>query len=226
MNYIGEKLAVIRGDIQRFSPYPDKVRVVAVTKRFPVDVMTIAAEAGITAFGENRIQEAKAKFSSEPFSGIEKHFIGPIQSNKVHHLLNYFDWLHSLDRIKTAKLLSGKHSSLKVLIQVNTSNEKSKNGLSPDELFSFIDQLNKTTPDLQIKGLMTMGPLTSNTDWIRRSFILLRTLKEKLKEWQTDSFSFEELSMGMTNDYKIALEEGATIIRIGEGLFGQRPEET
>jgi len=224
MNSIGEKLAVIQGDIQCFSPYPDRVRIVAVTKRFSVSDMLTAAEAGITAFGENRMQEALSKFSREPFSGVERHFIGTLQSNKVRDLLSHFDWLHSMDHLKTAERIAKEPSAIQILIQANTSGEKTKGGIDPDELEGFVDLLLDKTPDIQIKGLMTMGPLTKDTKRIRRSFTLLRELSERLKDRETGTFSFSELSMGMTGDYRIALEEGATMIRIGQGLFGPRPE--
>lgn len=224
MNSIGEKLAIIRGDIQQFSPWPERVRIVAVTKRFSVSEMRMAAAAGITDFGENRIQEALNKFSSETFPGIERHYIGAFQSNKAQDILNHFDWLHSLDRLKTARLVAKEESSLHILIQVNTSGETSKGGIAPDDMESFVDQLIESTPSLLIKGLMTMGPLTKDTKKNRHSFALLRELSEKMKDRETGSFSFHELSMGMTDDYRIALEEGATMIRIGRGLFGPRPE--
>ena len=224
MNSIGEKLSIIQGDIQCFSPWPDRVRIVAVSKRVSISQMLIAAEEGITAFGENRIQEALVKFSQESFPGIERHFIGSLQSNKVQDLLNHFHWLHSLDRMKTARLIAKEKSSLQILIQVNTGGETSKGGIAPDDVASFVDQLKETLPDLHIKGLMTMAPLTGDAGRIRRSFIRLRELRDKLKKTKTGTFSFDELSMGMTGDYKIALEEGATMIRIGQGLFGPRQE--
>jgi hypothetical protein len=224
MIHVGEKLVKIRGDIQHLSPYPGKVRIVAVTKRFPIEIMAQAAKAGITAFGENRMQEALHKFSQESFPGIERHFIGTLQSNKVQDLLTHFEWFHSLDRLKIAGLIAENLSSINILIQVNTSRETSKHGLNPDTIEPFVDLLSEKTPGLNIKGLMTMGPLTGDTGRIRQSFILLRELRDKLKKRETETFSFDELSMGMTNDYKIALEEGATIIRIGQGLFGPRPE--
>ncbi|MCD6234499.1 MAG: YggS family pyridoxal phosphate-dependent enzyme [Candidatus Neomarinimicrobiota bacterium] len=219
-----ENLLRIKADIKQLSPHPDRVTLVAVTKRFPVSVMKQAVDLGIRNLGENRMQEALEKFEKEPFPGVIRHFIGVLQSNKVQKFVDHFHWLHSLDQLKTARKIHEKKSHVNICIQVNTSSEKSKSGLPPDKVQDFVRILYKETPALHIRGLMTMGPLTDDENRIRKAFRLLREIGDSLRPFETDTFSFREYSMGMSGDYRIALEEGATMLRIGQGLFGPRPE--
>lgn len=221
---ISKNISCIRNDIQRLSPYPERVSLVAVTKRFPVSIMQKAAELGITDMGESRMQEALDKFEQDPLPGVTRHFIGVLQSNKVQKLTDYFHWLHSLDQFKVARKIYEKESPIRICIQVNTSGEKSKSGIKPDNVPEFVKTLQTETPALNIRGLMTMGPLTTDENRIRKSFRLLREIGEALQSFETESFSFREYSMGMSGDYHIALEEGATFLRIGQGIFGPRPE--
>ncbi|BFN38379.1 YggS family pyridoxal phosphate-dependent enzyme [Fidelibacter multiformis] len=219
-----ENLNRIKTDIRRLSPHPDKVTLVAVTKRFPISVLQQAADLGIDNLGESRMQEALEKFEKDPLPGVIRHFIGVLQSNKVQKLVDYFHWLHSLDHIKIARKIYEKESSVNICIQVNTSGEETKSGLRPDRVSDFVKTLQKETPGLHIRGLMTMGPLTEDENRIRKAFRLLREIGDTLRPLETDTFSFREYSMGMSGDYRIALEEGATMLRIGQGLFGPRPE--
>jgi pyridoxal phosphate enzyme (YggS family) len=219
-----ENLNRIKADIRRLSPHPDKVTLVAVTKRFPVSVMQQAADLGIDNLGESRMQEALEKFEKDPLPGVIRHFIGVLQSNKVQKLVDHFHWLHSLDHIKIARKICEKESSVNICIQVNTSGEETKSGLRPDRVSDFVKTLQKETPGLHIRGLMTMGPLTEDENRIRKAFRLLREIGDTLRTLETETFSFKEYSMGMSGDYRIALEEGSTMLRIGQGLFGPRPE--
>jgi pyridoxal phosphate enzyme (YggS family) len=218
---IADRLTEIREDIKRYSPYPDRVRIVAVSKKQPIEKMRTAVAAGITDLGENRIQDALDKFSVEAFDGITRHFIGYLQSNKANKCLQNFNWLHSLQTEKLAKLIANSDYRIKCLIEVNVSGEENKSGLLPDELTDFLKKV-RDYEGLEIRGLMGMAAFTDDESRIRRSFSLLRSLAEKYKTLETDHFKMDELSMGMTNDYRIALEEGSTMVRIGTGIFGPR----
>lgn len=220
---IKDKLEAIRQDILHYSPYPEKVRIVAVSKKQPLEKMMKAAEAGMTDFGENRIQDACEKLQEYAFPGLTRHFIGYLQSNKVNKCLQNFDWLHSLQTEKLAKLIGSSDCSLKCLIEVNISGEESKSGINPENLSDFVKKL-KEIQGLEVRGLMGMAAFTHDEAEIRRSFALLRDLAENLRYLGNDMVTFDELSMGMTNDYQIALEEGATMIRVGTGIFGARSD--
>ena len=218
---ITDRLKDIREDIKRYSPYPDRVRIVAVSKKQPIEKMRLAVAAGITDLGENRIQDALDKFSIDAFEGITRHFIGYLQTNKANKCLQNFNWLHSLQTEKLAKLIANSEYRIKCLIEVNISGEENKSGLLPDELSAFLKKL-REFDGLDVHGLMGMAAFTEDESDIRRSFALLRSLAKEHKALETDHFKMNELSMGMTNDYRIALEEGATLLRIGTGIFGPR----
>ena len=218
---IADRLTEIREDIKRYSPYPDRVRIVAVSKKQPIEKMRAAVAAGITDLGENRIQDALDKFSLEAFDGITRHFIGYLQSNKANKCLQNFNWLHSLQTEKLAKLIANSDYRIKCLIEVNVSGEANKSGVLPGELTDFLKKA-RDYEGLEIRGLMGMAAFTDDESRIRRSFALLRSLAEEYKILEADHFKMDELSMGMTHDYRIALEEGATFLRIGTGIFGPR----
>ena len=218
---IAEKLTNIREDIKRYSPYPDRVRIVAVSKKQPIEKMRLALAAGMTDLGENRIQDALDKFAIDAFDGITRHFLGYLQSNKANKCLQNFDWLHSLQTEKLAKLIANSEHRLKCLIEVNISGEENKSGLQPEELTGFVRKV-REFKKLEIFGLMGMAAFTGDEKSIRHSFSLLRELAETCKSLETEYLKMSELSMGMTNDYIIALEEGSTMLRIGTGIFGPR----
>jgi len=218
---IKNKLEGIRQDIRRYSPYPERVRIVAVSKKQSLDKILAAVQAGVTDLGENRIQDALDKFAQEPFDGITRHFIGYLQSNKANKCLQNFDWLHSLQTEKLAKIIANSEHRLKCLIEVNISGEGKKSGLPPEELSDFVKKV-REFKELEVCGLMGMAAFTDDTNAIRRSFSLLRELAETCKPHETERLKMNELSMGMTNDYRIALEEGSTMLRIGTGIFGPR----
>lgn len=218
---IQENLNEIRSQIQICSPHPDKVRLVAVSKRQPIEKIIAAVDAGAVALGENRIQDAIPKLDAHPFPGVERHFIGYLQSNKLSKCLTYFDWLHSLQSVNLVKRIHEKESDINCLIEVNISGDSSKSGLSPDNLKQFVRDV-QSYPKCRIRGLMGMASFTDDPNDIRKSFRLLKELALDLAPMETETMNFSELSMGMSNDYKIALEEGATMIRVGTGIFGQR----
>jgi len=200
-----------------------KVRLIAVTKYVTTDKIIEAYEAGIRNFAENRYQDAEQKRKELPpeiENDIIWHFIGHLQSNKAKKVTGNFEYIHSVDSFKLAKQISEdakiKNINQKVLIQVNVSKEETKFGLEIDdvkEVFSKIIELDS----INVQGLMTIGPNVMDEAVIRRSFRELRDLKNELQE----KFHYElpELSMGMSNDYRIALEEGSTMIRLGRVLF-------
>lgn len=221
---IKDKLEAIKQDIQNHSPFPERVKLVAVSKKQPIDKMLAGIEAGITDIGENRIQDALDKFAIESFPGITRHFIGYLQSNKVNKCLQNFEWLHSLQTEKLAKLIANNDNRIKCLIEVNISGEENKSGIQPDDLSAFVKKV-REFKGLDVHGLMGMAAFTQDDAAIRTSFTLLRDLAKNCKALETDTLKMDELSMGMTNDYRIALEEGSTMIRVGTGIFGPRSYE-
>ncbi|MEA1987420.1 MAG: YggS family pyridoxal phosphate-dependent enzyme [Candidatus Marinimicrobia bacterium] len=216
-----DKIDTIKKNIQKYSKHSENVKLIGVTKTFPIDVMLNGIDSGLDTIGENKIQDAISKFEKESFPGIERHYIGKLQSNKVKKVVENFDYVHSLDREKIVRKIDNLETKIKCLIEVNTSGEENKGGVEPAELEKFILQIQKYK-NIQIIGLMTISPLTKDENKIRNSFKQLKELAEFNKKNETENIKFDKLSMGMTNDYKIALEEGATMIRIGRGIFGER----
>ena len=202
---------------------------VLVTKTVAGDLIREAFEAGHRDFGENRVQELGGKIALLPRE-IQWHFIGHLQTNKVRSLVKWMEHgerpvlIHSLDRWELAELLQKEAEredlTLSVLLQVNTSREAPKSGFLPEEFEAALGKIS-LLERLQIKGLMTIGPLTENEGEIRKSFQTLRRLKENFEK--KVSKSSWELSMGMSSDFEIAVEEGATMLRIGTAVFGVRP---
>ena len=210
---------------QRVHRDVDSVRLLPVTKTVEEKVIRMAVELGFNYFGENKVQEALEKFDLMHELPIEWSIIGHLQTNKVKYIARFATEFQALDSLKVAKKLQERLALedryMTVLIQVNTSNEDSKYGLHPTEVAQFIEQI-KTFDRLQVKGLMTLALLSNNTEKVRDCFILLRQLRDKLTENLPSHMSMDELSMGMSGDFEIAIEEGATIVRIGQALFGAR----
>ena len=206
------------------SSWGQSVELIAATKTREISTIEECCQLGIKTIGENRVQEAEEKFSYFPgFEKIKKRFIGHLQTNKVNKCLNIFDTVDSVDSLKLANKVnkSSKNINKKTecLIEVNTSSEPQKNGFSPkitDELISCF-----RLTDLNIVGLMTIGPNTNNENNRRSAFILLRELKHQINK-ELGSTVLTGLSMGMTNDYEIAIQEGSTMVRVGTALFGAR----
>jgi len=201
---------------------PD-LRIVAVTKYVGAEKVIEAYKAGIRDFGENRIQDAEKKKEELP-EEIQKniiwHFLGHIQTNKAKKIAGSFEYIHSVDSVKVAEILaktaSAKGIKQKILIQVNIAEEKTKYGFTINEFKKDFERI-LNLESLEVSGLMTMAPFTKEERIVREVFKGLRELKDKLQtEYQ---INIPELSMGMSNDYKIAWEEGSTIVRIGQALF-------
>jgi hypothetical protein len=202
------------------------VRLVTVSKTFPADIAAEAVRAGATALGENRVQEASDKFPLLSGMGLtfERHLIGHLQENKANKAAELFDWVQSVDSHTIALRLSRKVTelgkSLPVLVEVNTSGEKSKFGVRPEEALELCEAvagINK----LELRGLMTVGPLSGGEAATAKAFELLRDLFEKLKA-QVPHIRIDTLSMGMSGDFPLAIAEGSTMVRVGSRIFGAR----
>ena len=201
------------------------VTLVAVTKTHPLEAVQAALEAGIEDIGENRVEEMEAKVRAMADRPAPRwHMIGHLQRRAAPRVVGICDLLHSVDTIRLAERLNrfipAGASPLPVLVQVNTSGEGSKSGLSPDEAREAVHRIGEL-PGLEVRGLMTMAPFTGEERVVRAAFRALRRLHEDLGS--LPGYRGDHLSMGMTNDYRIAIEEGSTMIRIGTALLGPRP---
>lgn len=201
---------------------PASVQLLAVSKKQPADAVLAAARAGQRDFGENQVQEGVDKIAETTSAGLTWHFIGRLQSNKTRPVAEHFDWVHSLDRLKIARRLDEQRPAdrgrLDVCLQVNVDDEASKGGVEPDalvELASAVAEL----PRLRLRGLMCLPKIREQFDEQRKPFRRLRELADDLGE---RGFELDTLSMGMTDDYRAAVFEGATIVRIGTAVFGPR----
>ncbi len=230
---IGQNLAKIRGSIietaHRCNRNPDDIRLVAVSKRFPVAAIEEALASGQIIFGENYIQEAVEK-KHYLHDRIKLHFIGNLQSNKARLAAQNCEMVETVDRLKIARALQ-KHLddldlSLDILVQVNVGNDPNKSGTLPGEAESLLSRIQEF-PRLRLRGLMTMPPFTADPEAARPYFRELRQLSELMQSKGLLSQGKKiELSMGMSHDYHVAIEEGATLIRIGTAIFGERPPLT
>ncbi len=199
------------------------VIIVAVSKTVMPEKIKEAYDAGVRIFGENKVQEFLEKVDNLP-ADIKWHFVGHLQTNKVKYIIDKVELIHSVDSLKLAqeiqKQAEKKNKIMEVLVQLNTSHEDTKSGIFEDQAGQIVSGIKKLN-NLKIKGLMTIGPLTFDTKRIRDSFISLRIVRDQLKAKFTD-IDFKYLSMGMSEDYHIALEEGSNMIRVGTAIFGQR----
>ena len=197
------------------------ITLVAVSKTFPAAAVRAAADCGQTAFGENYAQEGVDKIEELRDRALEWHFIGPIQSNKTRLIAAHFAWVHSVDRLKVAERLAEQRPPglppLQLCIQVNVSGEVTKSGVEPAELPTLVQQV-ATLPRLELRGLMAIPAPTENPEEQRRQLRRLRQLKDETAQ----GFRLDTLSMGMSDDLEIAIAEGATIVRVGRAIFGER----
>ena len=201
---------------QRAGRSPTGITIVAVTKTVEVPAIKAAFKAGIRHFGENRVQEARGKIEqlADLRPDITWHMIGHLQSNKARAAVDMFDMIHSIDSIRLAEEVSRRaQTAVPILLQVNIASEVTKSGLPPSEVIQAVERISRL-PRLDIKGLMTIAPLTDDPEDVRPVFQQLRLLR--------DSLGLEHLSMGMTDDFEVAIEEGATMLRIGRAIFGER----
>jgi pyridoxal phosphate enzyme (YggS family) len=203
---------------------PEEIILVAVSKTVPIELVKMAYNLGVTNFGENRVQDALPKIAAFHPANVHWHMIGHLQSNKAGKVIDPFDSIQSVDSLHLAQALN-KHAGekgkrLPVLLQVNISGEASKEGMSPSEVTEVARQI-LALPHLEVQGLMTIAPLVADPEEARPVFRDLRLLRERLRT-ELPTCSWQHLSMGMTDDYHIAIEEGATIVRIGRAIFGER----
>ncbi|GAB6272502.1 MAG: YggS family pyridoxal phosphate-dependent enzyme [Smithellaceae bacterium] len=200
------------------------IQLMAVSKTVEPDRIRQALDAGITLLGENYVQEAREKIPAVGRPAVW-HMIGHLQTNKVKYVVNLFDWIHSVDRLELARELDKRagqnNRKLNALIEVNVSGEASKNGAVPQQVLELVRQIS-ILPNLSVRGLMTMPPYSDDPENSRPYFIALRRLRDEIVSAAVPGISMTELSMGMTDDFEVAIEEGATIIRVGRAIFGDR----
>lgn len=205
---------------------PGEVRLLLATKTVGPERIRVAIEAGADLVGENRVQEVRPKYEALDDLEYERHFIGHLQSNKVNALVPYVTCIESLDRLSLAdrlqKRLEREGETMEVLIQVNTSGEGSKFGIEPDDAVGFVREVAQRDA-LRVRGLMTIGLFTEDPDVARPSLAALRETADRVREKGIDGVEMAELSMGMSGDLEVAIAEGATIVRVGSAVFGERP---
>lgn len=205
---------------------PNEVRLLLATKTVSAERIKIALNAGHTLIAENKVQELKEKFEALKEIPHINHFIGHLQTNKIKDILKYnVSCIQSLDRIDLAEKLHQRlqteNKTIEVLIQVNTSNEESKFGINPDNVIELVKQVAELET-MKIKGLMTIGLFSAETEKVRSCFQLLKNIQQQIIALKIPNVEMKELSMGMSGDLETAIEEGATIIRVGTAIFGQR----
>lgn len=225
---IAGRLAEVRARIeaaaQRAGRDPAAVRLVTVTKGHPVERVREAVAAGARLLGENRIEEAEVKIPALGTAEVAWHMIGHLQSRRARRVGALFSMVHSLDREKTAAILGRNRESarpLDVLIEINMAGETSKHGVPPDAAPALVETT-LAEPGLRLRGLMTMAPVAADPESVRPVFAALRRLRDDLAARFGDRCALDELSMGMTQDYEVAVEEGATLVRVGTAIMGLR----
>lgn len=216
-----ELLSIVENTAIKCHRDPKEVKIVAVSKTYPWKEVSFCYEEGCRLFGESRVQEALIKQEEAP-KDIEWHFIGTLQKNKVRKIINKFSLLHSVNSLELAEKISEvsleENTVTKILLQINTSYEPTKHGFLPEQFEAVISKIGMLE-GVEVQGLMTMAPLTKDEKTIRSCFQNLRKIQTK---FSSKDLPLEELSMGMSEDYKIAIEEGATLLRLGTILFGKR----
>ncbi|RMG60773.1 MAG: YggS family pyridoxal phosphate-dependent enzyme [Deltaproteobacteria bacterium] len=214
----------VREAARRSGRDPSEVTVVAVSKTHGVEKILEAAEAGISTFGENYVQEAEKKILSvgQP---LKWHLVGHLQKNKAKKAVTLFDYIETVDSVKIAQEISTRALSVgkkvPVLVQVNVAEESSKWGVLRNDLVPLLEEI-ALLPGIEVKGLMTIPPYEEDPEEARKYFASLRELKEKVNGLGIPGIELKELSMGMSHDFEVAIEEGATIIRVGTAIFGRR----
>ena len=225
---ITENLEQVRKNIEEacraVNRDPGEVTLISVSKTKPVSMLQEAYDAGSRDFGENKVQEIMDKYPQLP-SDIRWHMIGHLQRNKVKYIVDKVALIHSVDSVRLAETIdkeAEKHGVIaNILIEVNVAKEESKFGLMPEEVPEFVEKI-AGFPHIHVKGLMTIAPFVENPEENRPIFAHLRKLSVDIAKKNIDNITMSILSMGMTNDYQVAIEEGATMVRVGTGIFGAR----
>ncbi len=215
----------IREAAERVGRRPEEITLIAVSKTKPVTMVEMAYQLELTDFGENRVQEALPKIAEFHPQGLRWHMIGRLQSNKARKVVSAFDSVQSVDSLHLAQALNRsveveQRERLPVLLEVNVAGEQSKAGITRAEVAVVARQIAEL-PHLELQGLMTVAPQVEDPEEVRPVFRELRSLRDRLRDELPDC-SWQHLSMGMTDDYCIAIEEGATIVRVGRAIFGER----
>jgi pyridoxal phosphate enzyme (YggS family) len=227
---VAENVETIRNRIRdvcsRCGRRPEDVLLVGVSKTFGVDSIQKAVDSGLFDIGENYAQELLQKHTRLGDDRIRWHFIGHLQSNKVKYVVEYVHLIHSIDNDRVAEELQKRAERagrvIDVLIEVHTTDEATKYGVQPAETLSLVKRISKFSR-LRVRGLMTMGPFSDDPNDSRPSFRQVAELKERISREGIENVAMQHLSMGMTHDFEVAVEEGATIVRIGTAIFGNRP---
>ncbi|RFA32025.1 YggS family pyridoxal phosphate enzyme [Virgibacillus dokdonensis] len=222
LKFVREK---INATCQAAGRDPNNVKLLLATKTVSEYKIKQALEAGETLIGENKVQELQEKYSLLQNETVKWHFIGHLQTNKVKQVLKFVTCIHSVDRLKLGRVLhrelTKENRKLDILVQVNTSYEESKFGVAPEDTLNLIKQLAELDT-LNIKGLMTIGKLTTDDKETRECFRLLKSIQQQVIEQNDPRVEMDILSMGMSGDFSIAIEEGATLVRVGTAIFGER----
>ena len=227
MSYIENNLNEVRekmqSAIERASRNPEDVTLIAVTKTYGVDVINEAIDCGVTDIGENRVQEIMEKYDS--VKPVRWHLIGHLQKNKVKYIIDKVELIHSVDSFELAKEIdkhAKKHDKIqKILLEVNVSGEESKFGIRPEDCRELCLEIAKLE-NVKIEGLMTIAPFVDDEKVLEGVFSGLKKLSEEIKVAQIPYVDMNRLSMGMTNDFPLAIQNGATMVRVGTGIFGKR----
>ncbi len=223
-----EQLALVEQNIQnaceKSGRKNDDVTLIAVSKTKPVEMLQEAYDLGVRIFGENKVQELTQKYDLLP-KDIQWHFIGHLQTNKVKYIVDKVALIHSVDSIKLAETIEKeaekKDCIARILVEVNVAQEDSKFGMKVEEVLPFVEKISKFS-HIKVEGLMTIAPFVENPEENRPIFSKLRQLSVDINDKNIDNVNVSILSMGMTNDYEVAIEEGATFVRVGTGIFGHR----
>ena len=225
---VAENLAQVQKNIEEscgnVNRDPGEVTLIAVSKTKPVEMLREAYDAGARVFGENKVQEIVDKYDHMP-SDVKWHMIGHLQRNKVKYLVDKVAMIHSVDSFRLAETIekeaAKKNVTVPILIEVNVAQEESKYGLKPEEVLPFIEEIADFS-HIQIKGLMTIAPYVENAEENREIFRELKKLSVDIAAKNINNVTMSVLSMGMTGDYMVAVQEGATMVRVGTGIFGAR----
>jgi len=226
---LAQRLAAVRARMdaacRRANRAVDSVRLLPISKTVPVERLRVAVEAGLSCLGENKVQEARLKAEAMDDLPVSWSIVGHLQTNKAKDVARFASAFQALDSLRVAEALERRleveDRTLEVLVQVNTSGEASKFGLAPEDVLGFAREL-PAFPRLRVGGLMTLAIFSADEERVRNCFRLLRATRERLRQDGPPELAFDALSMGMSGDFEIAIEEGATIVRVGQAIFGPR----
>jgi PLP dependent protein len=221
-----EKVGSVAENAERVGRDPAEVRLVAASKMVEAARLRAAIAAGVKILGENYLQEARKKIGQLGLHAAEWHCIGALQRNKIRYIFDLFRMVHAVDRLELAEEINRRGERLgrqmAILLEVNIGGEESKSGFTPQALQADIEQF-AAMPHVQVRGLMTIPPPTPAPEGARPFYQALRQLRDRLSQRGIEGLDFTELSMGMTADFEVAIEEGATLVRVGTAIFGPRP---